>query len=224
MIASDLSIQLCGETLILTTARVIYWPRANTLLVADVHLGKAHTLRSHGIAVPSGDTHADFSVLITQIQRFAAQRLLVLGDLVHSAVKGTEPWLIQWRAFTVACMQLGCNILVVRGNHDRTIEALGSELKWIPEHLCEPPFVFCHDLAALAPGARQLGYVLAGHVHPVLRYRLPTGTLRLPVYHFAPSGGLLPAFGAATGGCEIRPNGAERTYAIADRVVSVFPK
>jgi uncharacterized protein len=221
VIASDLELQLHGEALVLTTARAIYWRRTQTLLVADLHLGKAHTLRASGIAVPSGDTQADFAGLQALIQRFAAQRLLVLGDLVHSPVAGNEPWLLQWHAFTATCKQMGCAIAVVRGNHDRRIEALGSELSWIPEHLHEPPFVFCHDLAALAPSAQQLGYAMAGHVHPVLRYRLPTGTLRLPVYHFARAGGLLPAFGAGTGGFEIHPQLGDQSYAIADRVLRV---
>jgi uncharacterized protein len=221
MIASDLEIQLQGEALVLSTARALYWQCTQTLLVADLHLGKAHTLRASGIAVPSGDTQSDFAALQALIQRFSAKRLLVLGDLVHSPVAGKEPWLLQWHAFTAKCTEMACVISVVRGNHDRNIEALGSELSWIPEHLHEPPFVFCHDLAALAPSAKQLGYAIAGHVHPVLRYRLPTGTLRLPVYHFARAGGLLPAFGAGTGGFEIRPQPNDQTYAIADRVLRV---
>jgi uncharacterized protein len=224
VITSDLQVQLHGEALILTTERALYWHRTRTLLIADLHLGKAHTLRASGIAVPTGDTQADFSALTTLIQRFAARRLLVLGDLVHSPVRGTEPWLAPWHAFTAMCAQMGCTISVVRGNHDRQIEALGSELHWIAEHLHQPPFVFCHDLAALAPNAQNLGYAVAGHVHPVLRYRLPTATLRLPVFHFARAGALLPAFGTGTGGFEIHPQLGDQTYAIADRVVPVFPR
>jgi len=40
-----------GEELLLLPQRALWWPAQKTLLVADLHFGKAATLRAHGIPV-----------------------------------------------------------------------------------------------------------------------------------------------------------------------------
>ena len=47
---------VAGETLTLFPERAAFWQRENTLLVADVHFGKAAAFRAGGIPVPGGTT------------------------------------------------------------------------------------------------------------------------------------------------------------------------
>ena len=45
----------------LLAERALYWPRAATLFVADVHLGKAAAFRAGGVPLPRGATAADLA-------------------------------------------------------------------------------------------------------------------------------------------------------------------
>ena len=42
----DMTIPLAGETVILLPERVLYWPRAGTLFVADLHWGYVESHRA----------------------------------------------------------------------------------------------------------------------------------------------------------------------------------
>ena len=49
-----LTIDIAGTRLLLLADRAAYWPEQKTLLVADVHFGKAGTYRALGQPVPAG--------------------------------------------------------------------------------------------------------------------------------------------------------------------------
>ena len=65
-------------------------PASATLLVADLHLGKAATFRKAGIPVPEGSAQRDLARLADLVVRHAVRRLLVLGDLFHARSGCTE--------------------------------------------------------------------------------------------------------------------------------------
>lgn len=205
-----LEVDLAGERLQLQADRAVYWPRQRTLIVADVHLGKGAALRRAGVAVPSGSTCEDLARLSRLIADCGAERLLVLGDLFHARLVGNEPAMAAIDAFRARHAALHWQVL--RGNHDRALGALPPHwrIDWHEARLVEPPFVFAHEPA---PDAR--GYVLAGHVHPVVVLRTRVDALRLPVFWFARATGigLLPAFGAFTGGYAVRPAPGDPLYA-----------
>jgi DNA ligase-associated metallophosphoesterase len=204
-----LAIDVAGERLLLDAARAVYWPARQVMLIADAHFGKAQVFREHGIALPEAGTAADLARLDALIARHRPQQLVVLGDLVHGRTALDADWiaaLVRWRARHPS---LHCS--VVRGNHDRHLDAgslgftsmVGSEL--------HPPFVFAHE-----PHADPRGYVLAGHIHPgiVLRER-HAPKARLPVFWFRDGTGVLPAFGRLTGLWPIAPAPGERMIAVA---------
>ena len=60
---SDVMLTIAGEDVQLLPERALYWPRACTLVVADVHWGKAATFRAAGIPIPSGTTTEDLARL-----------------------------------------------------------------------------------------------------------------------------------------------------------------
>ncbi len=214
----DLSIQLAGETLVLTPERAIYWPRTDTLLVADTHWGKAATMRSASIPIPGGTTSSDLQRLSQLIRDMDAKRLVLLGDAIHSrrgrAVQ-TFAALARWRD----CFS-DLEILLVRGNHDRgagdppeELRILCAEPPWT-----ELPFVFQHF-----PEPAISGYALSGHLHPAIRLR-GRGKERLTLccYWFTPQFGVLPAFGSLTGNAYVEPGQHDQVFAIAeDEVIAV---
>lgn len=205
------ALQIAGEQLVLHADRAIHWPRAATLIVADVHLGKAAAFRRAGVAVPSGGTQDDLSRLDRLIGITRPQRLLVLGDLLHTRMAVDEPAIAAISAFRARHATL--MIEVLRGNHDRATARLPAQwrIDWIDGARNEPPFVFAHQ-----PNADPRGYVLAGHIHPVVRLRSRADSARLPVFWFghADRVGVLPSFGAFTGGYAVRPAAADTVFGV----------
>jgi DNA ligase-associated metallophosphoesterase len=211
---APMRIQLHGEELDLHAERALYWPRRRTLIVADVHLGKDAVFRRAGLPIPAGSVASDLARLEALVDRFAAERLLVLGDLLHAPLHPAKDaeWVEQVAAFRARHASLAFE--GVRGNHDRAPERIPSSwnLRWLDDATHEAPFVFMHD-------ARDddRGYALGGHLHPVMRLNSATDSLRLPVFWMRARYGVLPSFGGFTGGHPIgsRVRRGERIYAVA---------
>lgn len=206
-----MDIRIANETLTACADRALWWPRERTLIVADVHLGKAAAFRRAGVAVPSGATAADLARLDVLIAEHAPQRLLVLGDLFHTQLSFDEPAVAAIDAFRGRHAQL--QISVIQGNHDRQIERLPAawRLEWISGALYQAPFVFAHE-----PAADSRGTVLAGHIHPVVRLQSRRDSARLPVFWFRhrQAIGVLPAFGSFTGGYAVTPSKEDAVIAV----------
>ncbi|UXH80373.1 ligase-associated DNA damage response endonuclease PdeM [Roseateles amylovorans] len=223
------ALPLAGESVWLLPQRALWWPAADTMFVADVHLGKAASFRALGQPVPSGTTRDNLDRLSDLIDRFQAKRLVVLGDFLHAATaqqsQVIEP-ATQWRARHA---DLVC--VLVRGNHDSHAGDPPPSLRF--EIVDEPhplgPFLACHMPAHAAGGASidvagsgSTGFAndasnasnasggasdgpavrvrLAGHLHPAVWLRGPAADrLRLPCFCKTADQLILPAFGAFTG-------------------------
>ena len=211
------NIEVAGEQLLLDTERTAYWPRRQTLLVADAHFGKAASFRARGVPVPEATTLANLATLDTLLTRHVARRIVFLGDFLHSKearAPQTLAALDAWRA-----RHAGLDLMLIEGNHDAHAGAppasLGIEL--LQEPLLDGPFALCHHPAPV-PGS----YVLAGHLHPAYRLSGKNDAVRLPCFWFGENVGVLPAFGDFTGGHTITPGVGDRVFVVADdRVLQV---
>jgi DNA ligase-associated metallophosphoesterase len=210
---SDVMLTIAGEDLQLLPERALFWPRACTLVVADVHWGKAATFRAAGIPIPGGTTTEDLARLDQAIERTGARRLLVLGDLFHAragrVATRTLATLRGWRERTSRL-----EIQLVRGNHDRHAGDPPDDLRIncvnAPAFL--PPFVLRHQ-----PDHSTEGHTLAGHIHPALVVNGPAlQRERLPCFLVRPRVMLLPAFGSFTGSAPIYPEPGDRAFVVAD--------
>ena len=174
--------------------RAVYWPERHLLLIADLHLGKGDVFRRHGIAVPRGGTGQDLTRLEALLSQTGANRLMLLGDVVHGPINAAH-WQDQWRQWRRRHDWL--TVQAVRGNHDRALEraALGIEL--VGEGIEEGGVWLCHEPVDDGRPA------MCGHVHPVIK--LPGLVRALPAFHCQNRQLILPAFGAFTGGWRVRP-------------------
>lgn len=207
-----LGIECAAAELILLPQRAAYVPADRSLLVADLHIGKAVSFRRLGVPVPGGTTAESLAMLSAALTASGAQRIVFLGDFLHSArarAPGTLQALHQWRQRHPAI-----TLTLVRGNHDRHAgdppAALGIEV--VEEPFALGALRLVHD--PLAPASS--GYALAGHLHPCVHLAgRAHDRLRLPCFHFGKRVGVLPAFGAFTGMHPIRREDGDRVYAIA---------
>lgn len=183
-----------GEQLMLDADRALFWPSAKLLMVADVHLGKAHLFRRAGLAIPSGSTARDLSRLTVLIERYQPERLLILGDLVHGPSAPDAPWAEATRRWRHGWREL--DVALIAGNHDRHFDARELGISVLGSELVHAPFRFVHE-----PQSAQSDplYWLSGHVHPGIRIKDGRRHLRLAAFCFGQHGGLLPAFGGMTG-------------------------
>jgi len=209
--SDDLRIEVSGETLILLGERAVYWPKRETLLIADTHWGKAATMRAAAIAVPSGTTAESLGRLDRVLDRTGARRLALLGDCIH-AREGYAPSTVRtindWRT-----RRASIAIKLVRGNHDQRAgdPPPGFEFHCVDAPLIDSPFVFQHF-----PRPSEDGYTLAGHLHPAIRVHGPAAqSATLPCFWFTESFGVLPAFGSLTGTAKIKREPNDRVFGIA---------
>lgn len=210
---TDVLLTIGGEEVRLLPERALFWPRACTLVVADVHWGKAATFRAAGIAIPGGTTSEDLARLDRAVHRTGARRLVVLGDLFHARAgriaTRTLATLREWRERASRL-----EIQLVRGNHDRHAGDPPDDLRinCVNAPAFVPPFVLRHQ-----PDPSPEGYTLAGHVHPALVVGGPALLReRLPCFLVRPQVTLLPAFGSFTGSAAVYPEACDRAFVIAD--------
>ena len=217
-----------GETLWLLRERAAYWVERSTLLIADVHLGKAEAMQAHGVAVPACVGDESLTRISHAVKVTGAKRVIVLGDLLHAPVGVTAGLLervSRWRG------TLEADLCLVPGNHDaaaarvvgvwgiRLLEAVHEEGGLTLKHV--PP-----------PGLVERAHV-AGHVHPALSVRTGRGPGKVACFHVCGgeacgggSGGgngggtlVLPAFSRFTGGVSVRRVRGQRLFAVTDEGV-----
>lgn len=208
---SDVAIEVRGERLVLCPERAAYWERTATLLVADVHFGKAASFRAASIPVPRGTTAEGIARLDTLVRRSGAVRVVFLGDFLHART-GRAPETLgalqHWRDANPALQ-----LVLVRGNHDRHAGDPPGELgiDCVDAPLVDPPFVFAHH-----PSSAPDGYVIAGHIHPGVQLFGPGRQReRLPCFWFAASNAVLPAFGEFTGLADVTPAEGDGVFVVA---------
>ena len=210
-----LEINQSGARAGLHTSGALWLPEHHTVLVADAHVGKAVSFRKLGVPVPSGTTTETLNRLTGLLHDTQAQRLVFLGDFLHSARSHAHATLASLAAWRAQHAQLA--ITLIRGNHDdRAGDPPASlNIDVVNEPLPLGPFALCHHPQTVA-GA----YVLAGHWHPCTTvYGRARQRLRLPCFWMGAQMGVLPAFGAFTGMHPIKRQPGDRVFAIADDVV-----
>ncbi|MGE0313136.1 MAG: ligase-associated DNA damage response endonuclease PdeM [Lautropia sp.] len=223
MIGASIEVEVGGARIALVPGGGAWLGSTRTLLVADVHIGKAETFASLGVPVPAAATDETLARLSSLIVRCGAHRLTVLGDWLHGPRALDAAVLERLAAWRLA--HAAIEITVVGGNHDARAGAMPASLG-----------IACVDEPCAAPGCSDLwlahhprdldrpGYVLAGHLHPAVRLASRAGdSVRLPCWWFGARVGILPAFGAFTGGRTIRPRRGERVFATVGDAVRELP-
>lgn len=203
--------QLAGQAVELLPQKALFLVQTRTLLVADMHIGKAMHFRKNGMALPADASERDFQVLGQLISTHQPSEVIFLGDLFHSHQNA------EWTALEIflnnhSTVRFG----LVPGNHDRFSARFCADLRLelLPENYECGPFVLSH-----APSEEPISgfYQLCGHLHPGVALR-GKGRMQvtLPCFWLGTHTGVLPAFGNLTGFVAVTPRAGDRMIAVVE--------
>ena len=197
---------LSGERVQLLGDRALHWPARRSVLIADLHLGKADVFRHAGIGLPSGGTGHDLGRLDALLAGTQARELWILGDVLHGAALHSR-WRDSWNQWRARHPRL--RVVALTGNHDRALAQAGLDIELAGILVEDGPFALRHD-----PEPHAGLHVLCGHVHPLaglsgMRRRWPAFWLRERMT-------LLPAFSGFTAGVVPRLSPGEQLVACVE--------
>ena len=168
----------------------VFWKEKNTLLLADIHLGKVGHFRKSGIPVPrkAGGVFYDKITKLKKSLNFS--QIIFLGDLFHSSLNN------EWFLFENWVKKSELKIILIKGNHD-IIPKLVFEQVGIKTYddLKIEKFFFTHH-----PKKINDCFVFSGHIHPGVRL-IGKGKqiMKFPCFICNKDQIILPSFGGFTG-------------------------
>src|SRR5690554_2743660 len=182
------------ELIQLLPEKAAFMPQHQTLVVADIHLGKASHFRKEGIMIPLPVSCPDLKCLGELLDSLEPTTVVFLGDLFHSSLNG------EWEDLKdFLCGYPDIRFVLTKGNHDilpsSVMEAscieVASELE-VGERL-----ILSHE-PLMEVQEEKLNIV--GHIHPgILIKTKGRQSFRLPCFYHKGQCLILPAFGQLTG-------------------------
>lgn len=205
-----MNIKWGGQNWTLLPERALYWHEASTLILSDLHLGKAERFQQAGIPISSQIHIEDLNRMRQLLARLHPLRIWILGDFLHTP--RSQPTSLVTEFLSLRGQNQTWSLVL--GNHDakdaRLLQAWGFDQ--IVNELVEAGIYFRHTHAKSA----NQGLSIEGHVHPVVIVGFNRERLRLPCFAMTTQRLLLPAFGEFTGGYEISRKNEQRVCAIAE--------
>jgi len=187
-------IALNGARLIPDLSGALLWPDRRTLVVADLHLEKGSSYDRH--TLPPYDSAATIRALERVLDRHRPETVICLGDSFHDR-RAAERLPEQERA-RVHALAGRHDWIWIAGNHDPAPPA-----DWggrVEQELTLGPLIFRH---AADPARRAAGEV-SGHYHPKASVRVRGRRVSARCFVADARRLVLPAFGAYTGGLDVR--------------------
>ena len=178
--------------------RALYLPAAETLVLADLHLGRAAV---SNVSVPLGestDLLARFSALRA---RFDPATVVFAGDLLHSFSTVPDGVAETVTELYDRCVDNGVDVIALEGNHDRLLEGVWPATVESTVKL-DDGTVVCHGHEE--PDQSGDRYLI-GHDHPAIAIE----GVKRPCLCVDPTGyrghevTVLPAFTRLAGGVEL---------------------
>ncbi len=191
--ANIATVDVAGVTLVADLSGALFWEEERLLVVSDLHLEKGSSFATRGVLLPPYDTAATLGRLAVVIARYDPRSMIALGDSFHD--REAYERLSATDRDDLAALQTQRDWIWISGNHD---PALPSGLGGVVAHeVANGPIAFRHEPTG-AVGE------IAGHLHP--KARVSTRGRSMERRCFASDGAraVMPAFGAYTGGLNIR--------------------
>jgi DNA ligase-associated metallophosphoesterase len=192
-VANIATVDVASVSLVADLSGALFWEEQRLLVVSDLHLEKGSSFATRGVLLPPYDTAATLGRLGAVIARYDPRSVIALGDSFHD--RDAHERLSATDRDGLAALQADRDWIWISGNHD---PALPSGLGGVVAHdVAIGPIAFRHEPTG-AVGE------IAGHLHP--KARVSTRGRSMERRCFASDGAraVMPAFGAYTGGLNIR--------------------
>ncbi len=202
-------LHLAGERLMLDPGGALYWPDGELLAVSDLHLEKGSSFAPRGMLLPPWDTQLTLDRLAVLLRHWRPRVLVALGDSFHDARGASR--LAHAEAARLGAIAATLRLVWVRGNHDPAPpEGLGGESVSV---FRAGPLVFRHQ-AELRFEAGEV----SGHFHPKVAVPARGTAVCRPCFVADARRVVMPAFGAYTGGLDVRNPAISRLFPRGGRV------
>ncbi|MEM7429639.1 MAG: ligase-associated DNA damage response endonuclease PdeM [Pseudomonadota bacterium] len=174
----------------------LWVPEERTLLVADLHFEKGSAFAARGVHLPPYDTGSTLGLLERAIARYRPGQVVSLGDSFHD--DASRQRMSEGDAERIRAITRSVDFTWITGNHDtappddlggkitQTVNLAGIELRHEPTS----GFGFHGEIA--------------GHLHPVAAVVRRGRRLRRRCFVSDGTRLVMPAFGAYTGGLNVR--------------------
>jgi DNA ligase-associated metallophosphoesterase len=175
------------------------------------------TYHQFGIAVPRAVAAGELTRLSAVIDRMRPERVLILGDLLHSRIAVTDAFVDEvsrWRAAFPGAVH------VVPGNHDRALPRVAGawNMTVLSELHTEDGVEFAH-----APCEDPAAFRWCGHLHPAVALGSRADRIRVPCFALTCNICVLPAFSGMAAGTGRGLPAKCRVFAAAETGVFEIP-
>ena len=198
-----LAVRVAGEACVLRCSGAMHVIAHDLLIVADLHLEKGSAFAVRGQMLPPYDTAATLMRLEDEIATLNPARVVLLGDSFHD--RAAVPRLSVDDRERLGRMAFGRDWIWLEGNHDKA--ALEADALHLPGRVIGGMTVgalrLVHEPEPGDQPEKVFGEV-AGHLHPAARVAAYGRGVRRPCFVTDGNRIVLPAFGAFTGGLNVR--------------------
>ena len=204
----------------LDPAGALFWPAERIAVVADLHLEKGTAAARQGYLVPPWDSRAPLDKLPLLLRRRQPRMTIALGDSFHDSHGSAR--LARQDVERLHDLTAATEFLWIRGNHDpEPPQGVGGRQA---HEFSLGGIAFRHQAAAGTSGE------ISGHFHPKARVPTRAGEVVRPCFVTDARKIMLPAFGAYTGGLNVRapaiaahfPRGG-RVFLLGEQRLFSFP-
>lgn len=194
-----LRVQIEGEPCVLRCSGAVWVINHRTLIAADLHLEKGSAFAARGQMLPPYDSRATLDRLEAEIEALSPTAVVLLGDSFHDAAS-IGRMAADDRA-QLNRLATGRDWIWLEGNHDIAALAGGIDdlIGEVVETMALGSLRLIHEPQ---PGVRP--GEIAGHLHPAARVAAHGRDVRRPCFVTDGRRAVLPAFGAFTGGLDVR--------------------
>ncbi len=194
-----LRVQIEGEPCVLRCSGALWVINHRTLIAADLHLEKGSAFAARGQMLPPYDSRATLDRLEAEIEALSPTAVVLLGDSFHDAAS-IGRMAADDRA-QLNRLATGRDWIWLEGNHDIAALAGGIDdlIGEVVETMALGSLRLIHEPQ---PGVRP--GEIAGHLHPAARVAAHGRDVRRPCFVTDGRRAVLPAFGAFTGGLDVR--------------------
>jgi DNA ligase-associated metallophosphoesterase len=190
-----LAISLADASVVCLPSGALWLQQSRVLVAADLHLEKGSAFAARGQMLPPYDSRDTLARLEAEAVALSPSRIVLLGDTFHDPA--AEGRLAEPDARRLAALAADAALTFVTGNHDP------AGMRHLPGAAVARVEIDGLTLVHEPTPEPTVGEV-AGHLHPCARLRGYAMSLRRRCFITDGERIIVPAFGAFTGGLNVR--------------------